>query len=579
MPSAIETPEKAGGERREGSFADRFCTFLVRQGVLTEQKAAEFQESTRGSREPLWKALISAGLGREKDILAATGLLLNVPYVDLDRYTADGKVTRLVPETVARKYRLFPLFKIKNTLTVAMADPTDVVALDDLKVRAGGEVQVVISSENQILQAIDLHYGSDDSVRDILRELTTRRPATATPREEEMEASRLKAETEGAPVIKLVNQVIQQAIRERATDIHIEPQEQATLIRFRIDGVLHNYCTIPRKIFCPLVPRLKIMAGLNITERMRPQDGRFSLEAGGREADFRVATVPVTFGEKITIRILEKGASTRNLKELGMSESDLAGFVRAISEPHGVVIVTGPTGSGKTSTLYAALNHIRSPELNILTVEDPREYLFDGVSQAQVNPIVDFTFAGALRSFLRHDPDIIMVGEIRDSETAAISTQAAITGHLVLTTLHTGSAAGAISRLFNMGVEPYMLSSSLLGVLGQRLIRMICSHCKEPVDERSENVPELGLPPGERVQLQRGRGCVSCRFTGYLGRTGIFEYLPISERIRRHVLRGSPEARIHRAAADQGMTTLRMCGLAKVREGITTMEEVLRVSR
>ncbi len=548
---------------------------LVRRGLLKEEKLEEILEERRRTGKELKDLLIERDLISERELAELLAQELEIPFVDLNNYLIDPSVMQNVPESIARKHKLIPLFKVRQTLTVAMSDPLNVVALDEVKLRSSLSIQPVISTESGILQAIDQYYTVSDSVDEIIRGLEKR--GLEFGREEEFDLLRLQRMAEEPPVVKLVNLLISQAIKDKASDIHIEPEEEKVRVRFRIDGVLQELTSLPRRLQLPIIPRIKVIASLDIVERRKPQDGRFRVKLEGRDIDLRISTFPVAFGEKVVMRILDRTTAFLSLEELGFSPEYLRGLEKAISSPHGIILITGPTGSGKTSTLYTILNKLNSPDKNIVTLEDPREYLLKGINQGQVNPEVGVTFATGLRHILRQDPDIIMVGEIRDLETAEIAIRAALTGHLVLSTLHTNDAPGALTRLLDMGVEPFLISSSLVAVLAQRLVRTICPSCRKEYRPSKEVLERLELKTV--TTLYEGKGCIHCRQTGYKGRVGIFELMVLNDGIRDLIMRRSPKSMVAKVAKKAGMRTLRESGMEKVLQGITTIEEVARATQ
>lgn len=487
----------------------------------------------------------------------------NVPEVDLGDYTVDPKVLKLIAPSVAKKYQLIPLFNVGKKLTVAMADPRNIVALDELRSLTNMDISAVKSQAKEIEMAINEYYGVAGVVEDLVKEYErTKNQAKVRP-----------SAASDAPIVKLVDLFIGQALNEHASDIHIEPEEKDVRIRYRVDGVLHEVISLPPLMLSPIVSRIKVLSSMNIAESRVPQDGRFRMEKD-KVVDFRVSTFPSVYGEKVVLRILDKSVMLRSLSDIGFSPDNLTRFRKIIHKPHGVVLVTGPTGSGKTTTLYSVLAEINSKELNIMTVEDPIEYELAGITQAQVNTKAGLTFAAALRSILRQDPDVILIGEIRDQETAEIAVQAAMTGHLVLATLHTNDAVGALTRLTDIGVEPFLISSSVEAVLAQRLVRKICPTCKKEVEvpkNIKERFPDLKT-------MYAGVGCRSCKNTGYKGRCGIFELLIADEGIRKMVVERKSVDDIKKYAVAQGMKTLLLDGVEKIKAGLTSLDEVLRVT-
>jgi type IV pilus assembly protein PilB len=498
----------------------------------------------------------------------------------------DVEVVKLVPAQIARKYEVLPIKRAGNQLTLAMADPTNVFAVDDVGFMTNLQVVPVVASQGAIRKAIDrLYEAQTGGIAEVISEMdATVGDVEVVEGEDEQWAKadifELKESADEAPVVRLVNMILVDAIRRGASDIHLEPYEKVFRVRFRIDGVLHEIMTPPKRLEAALTSRVKIMSTLDIAERRLPQDGRIKLRYNQREIDFRVSTLPTIFGEKTVMRILDKDALQLDLAMLGFDAWSLEQFTRAIHQPYGMILITGPTGSGKTTTLYSAIHTINSPDVNIMTAEDPVEYNLKGVNQVQVNEGIGRTFAAALRSFLRQDPDIILVGETRDLETAQIGIRAALTGHLVLTTLHTNDCPSTVARLLDMGIPPFLVSSALTLILAQRLGRKICKDCKQPYDADEESLVPYGhVPQGlGRVQFYKGKGCHVCSFTGMKGRVAIYEVMPISEELREMMLRNAPTAEIRDMALAQGMKTLRQNALQKVLDGVTTVEEVLRVT-
>jgi len=490
---------------------------------------------------------------------------MSTAHVDLDNYLIDGKVIGLVPKSLAQRYQMIPLFKIDNTLTVAMADPHNIHALDEVMLKTGCEVEPVISTEVQIRRAIDQYYGVGDSIEEIVKGFAEEGPETSG--------------TEEAPAIKLLDLVMAKAIRDGASDIHLEPDEKGVYIRYRIDGVLHEVGSLPKNIQSAIISRVKVMGNMDIAESRAPQDGRSHVKMEGKEIELRISTFPTIDGENVVIRILDQSSALMGLESLGFSKHMMERYETIIKRPHGIILVTGPTGSGKTTTLYASLNSINCPEKNIITIEDPVEYRLNLIRQTQVNPKAGVTFATAIRSTLRQDPDIIMLGEIRDLETAQAAVRAALTGHLVFSTLHTNDAPGALTRLTDMGVEPYLISSSIMGALAQRLVRTICPKCRERYQPEDRIVKTLGVTNVKDPVFYKGKGCKSCRQTGYRGRIALFELLVVNDRMRDLILQRKPASMIRKVAREtQGMKTLREDGIDKVLKGITTIDEVNRVS-
>ena len=505
---------------------------------------------------------------------------LSMPFMErIPEGAVEAELAAKVPVAFAKAHRLVLAGEQGGVVIVAVADPLEMAAVDDLGLLLGRQVQVAVAPEAEILEAINRSQNQTaESAEQVIADLSETDENIITELEESED---LLDSADEAPIIRLINLILFQAVRDKASDVHIEPYQRELKVRFRIDGVLHERFDPPKRHQALIISRIKIMAKLNIAEKRLPQDGRIQIRVAGREIDVRVSIIPTAYGESIVLRLLDKTSALLGLEELGMGPEILNELLKLIRLPHGILLVTGPTGSGKSTTLYGALSRMNSSELNIITVEDPIEYQLSGVRQMQVNPKIGLTFAKGLRSFLRHDPDVIMVGEIRDQETAEIAIQASLTGHLVFSTLHTNDSAGAMTRLIDMGVEPFLISSSVTGVLAQRLVRVICRSCKEPVLLTSERLAEIGLSSHD-VQggiIYRGAGCAECLHTGYRGRTGIYELLVMSDEVRRLVVEGADANVIRKAACGAGMKTLRQDGAAKVIRGITTIEEVLRVTQ
>lgn len=557
---------------------------LVSEGFITERQLEKAQADAERRGESLQKVLVSMGFVSDKDITESLGKQMGVAFVDLDRVDLDAELARSIPEHLAQRYKVIPVAQRDNKLTLAMVDPLNVLAIDDIRLITGFDIEPVIATEEEILKAISRQFGVTDmvAVEDTVKEISATDFGAMEIEdeiEEEIALDKLKELVDEAPIVRVVNLIISQAINDKASDIHIEPEVRSVRVRYRVDGVLHDVMSPPKHIQAPMVSRIKIMASMDIAERRIPQDGKIHLRHDGREFDLRVSTVPTIHGEKVVMRILDKSSVMLGLNKLGFAEENQRVFEQVIEKPYGMILVTGPTGSGKSTTLYSCLNKLNTGITNILTIEDPVEYQLPGVNQVQVNTKANLTFASALRSFLRQDPDIIMVGEIRDQETARIAVEAALTGHLVLSTLHTNDAAGAVSRLIEMGVEPFLVASSIIGVLGQRLARTICPNCKESYVPTPEAVKRFGLAMFSDAELSfyRGRGCDHCKMTGYRGRTGIHEILTMSDRVRGLILHRSSTAELKQAAMEEGMRTMQDDGLNKVLSGVTSMEECLRV--
>jgi len=558
---------------------------LLEKGVITQEQldeALNVQRNTAGAR--LGRVLVDLGFADQRAVDRAYAEQLGLPYLELDKTPVDEEVAKTLPRSIASKYKAVPIRREGNRLTVAIADPTNVFALDDIRLITGYEADPVLASESDLdalIHSVDGQAGSAD-MQKALTDLGVGNPLLPTPdiaggREEEEDT--MAIDPNEAPIIRVINVLMSQAIRDRASDIHIEPERRAVRIRYRIDGVLHEIMTLPKYLHAALVSRIKIMSELNIAERRLPQDGHIRVRHEGRDFDIRVSTVPTIFGEKAVLRLLEQTSVLLGLQKLGLFPETQADLESIIVQPHGIILSTGPTGHGKTTTQCAILNKLVSPELNILTIEDPVEYVIPGVNQVAVQRKAGLTFALAMRHFLRQDPDIIMVGEVRDLETAETAIQASLTGHLVLSTLHTNDAPTAITRLIDMGVEPFLVSASLIGVMAQRLARRICPDCKEPYKPPAEALARLGFKAGSDgdITFYRGKGCERCRHTGYYDRIGIFELMLMNSELRDLVVKRVPLSEIRAAASAAGMKTLKEDGIAKVIEGITTIEEVMRV--
>ncbi len=553
---------------------------LIAEGLLSQEqlKRALAEQKTHGGRVGM--ILKNLGFVTEDDIIKVLGRQMGIQYMDLSGMIVEPEVVQLVPEMIARRHQIVPLFRKGKALTIAMADPLNVFAIDDVKRATKCDVEPVMSKEADVMKAIDRYYSGTSTMEEAAREADRQGFGAAEEGDAVTELSKLAEDT---PVVKFVNTMISQALKEGASDIHIEPEAEGLRIRYRRDGILRDVMTAPRNLQSGVASRIKIMADLDIAEKRVPQDGRIQMKVGSREIDIRLSTLPTLFGEKIVMRLLDKSSLLLSLPDLGFSEETLQRFDKMIRRPYGLVLVTGPTGSGKTTTLYSALKQISSVEKNIVTIEDPVEYQIKLINQVPVNAKVGVTFATGLRSILRQDPDIVMVGEVRDRETATIAIQAALTGHLVLSTLHTNDAAGAIARLVDMGVEPFLIASSLLGVISQRLVRKVCNYCKKPYPATPNLLTELGLTQlidGKRqIQFVKGDGCPECRGTGYAGRIGLYELLPADDSIRQLIVTRAPSGEIRKKAAELRFKSLRVEGLFKAIQGITSIEEVLRVTQ
>ena len=568
---------------------------LLKDNLITPQQLKEALDYQRVNGGRLASTLVKLCMLSDEEVTAVLSRQYGVPSVNLDLFEVDPAAVALVPQETSERYSVLPLSRIGATLTLAMVDPTNVFAVDDIKFMTGLSVEPVVVSETALNAAVRKYYGSSREMElarvmeDLVAE-TTNLPdfgedvdqlEVENP-EEEIDLENLEKMSEDAPVVKLVNVILVDALRRGASDIHIEPYEKEFRVRFRMDGVLYNIMTPPMKMRDALTSRLKIMARLDIAEKRLPQDGRIKirvrLENRSRELDFRVSTLPTIFGEKMVLRLLDKENLRLDMTQLGFEPASLEKFKRNIAKPYGMVLVTGPTGSGKTSTLYSAIQSLNTPETNIMTAEDPVEFNLPGINQVQMKESIGLNFAAALRSFLRQDPNIILVGEIRDFETAEIGVKAALTGHLVLSTLHTNDAPSTISRLMNMGIEPFLVATSVNLIQAQRLVRRICRECKTEVKCLEEALIDVGFPASEVKEIKtfKGAGCSTCNGTGYKGRVGLYEVMEITEDLRELILVGASGLELRRKAIEEGMLTLRQSGLEKIRLGMTSLEEVVR---
>ncbi len=558
----------------------RLGELLVRENLISLQQLQKAQEEQKKNGARLGYSLTKLGIIQEQDLTNFLSKQYAVPSINLAEWDIGSDIIALVPAELAKRHQLIPVSRTGATLIVAMADPANIYAIDDLKFRTGLNIEVAVASEVSLDEAITKYYEKQVDLDDVIGQMDTEGIEVADT-EGEVSIIDLEKGAGEAPVIKLVNVVLLNAIKKRASDIHIEPYEKSFRVRYRIDGILYEEMALPLKLKNAMTSRVKIMSQLDISERRLPQDGRIKLKIGkDKEMDFRVSVLPTLFGEKIVMRLLDKGNLQLDMTKLGFEEKQLKDFMKSIYMPYGMVLVTGPTGSGKTTSLYSALQELNKPTRNISTAEDPVEYNLMGINQVQMHEDVGLNFATALRSFLRQDPNIIMVGEIRDFETAEIAVKAALTGHLVLSTLHTNDAPSTISRLLNMGVEPFLVTASVNLVLAQRLARRICADCKQPVEKNMKALLDLGMKPelAEKTNLFKGTGCPKCANTGYKGRIAIYEVMPFYESVKELVLQGASTAEVKAEAIRSGMQSLRMSGLQKLAEGITTPEEVLRVS-
>ena len=564
-----------------GALNERIGELLVRRDLLSADQLRKAKAEAGSSGTRIGFQITKLGFIEENTLAEFLSAEYGVPSINLDEFEIDPEVVALIPEDVAMKHTIVPVNRAGSTLIVATADPSNIFALDDVKFLSGYNVEPVVAPEEAIKRAIDKNYDSSSSLADVMQDFEDEDFEVISD-EDSLDVAELERATEDAPVVKLVNLILTDAIKKNASDIHIETYEKSFRVRYRIDGVLYEVMKPPRKLRAALTSRVKIMASLDIAERRLPQDGRIKLKMGkDREMDYRVSVLPTLFGEKLVLRLLDKSNLQLDMTKLGFEEAQLVGFDESINQPYGMVLVTGPTGSGKTTTLYSALSELNKASTNISTAEDPVEFNLTGINQLQVHEDIGLNFAAALRSFLRQDPDIIMVGEIRDFETAEIGVKAALTGHLVLSTLHTNDAPSTINRLLNMGIEPFLVASSVNCIVAQRLARRICTDCAEEDEEiLDEALVEAGMDPKE-ARLCRpmiGGGCGNCAETGYRGRVAIYEVMVISENLKEFVLNGASALEIKREAIREGMSTLRRSALNKVIEGTTTVKEVYRVS-
>jgi len=560
---------------------DRLGDFFVREGLITEEQLRQGLEMARTQRSRLGSALVELGFVVEADLTRALAKQYRVPAVDLNRMEVEPKILRLVTGAVAHKHMVLPLRKVGRTLTLAMVNPTDQSAIDDLKFITRLDIEPVIAGEQMLKTNLEKYYESVDDLEmaDLLDEFHEEDVEFVEEDEDDdVSVAILQAEVDKAPVVKFINGLLTDAVVKGVSDIHIEPYERELRVRYRIDGALQEVMKPPLKMKAALASRIKILSDLNIAERRVPQDGRIKLRMKNRVVDFRVSTLPVIFGEKIVLRILDKGSISLDLTKFGFEAKAESEFMRAIGNPYGMVLVTGPTGSGKTTTLYAALSKVNTDQVNIMTAEDPVEYNLHGINQVQVRPEIGMSFAAALRAFLRQDPNIIMVGEVRDFETGGIAIKAALTGHLVLSTLHTNDAPSTVTRLIDMGLEPFNVASALNLITAQRLVRRVCKECETETHYEEEYLRAAGVPLdwAEKVNFRKGEGCDKCEGSGYRGRQGLYEVMAMSPALRKSIMQRQSTDDLREIALDEGMLTLRMDGLVKVEKGITTLEEVVK---
>jgi type IV pilus assembly protein PilB len=569
-------------------MSQRLGDLLVKEKIITPEQLEQATKAQKDQNVRLGSALVKLGFLTDEDVTNFLSRQYGVPAINLSYFEIDPVVVKLIPFETAKRYQILPLSRVGASLTIAMVDPTNVFAMDDIKFMTGFNIEPVVASESSILEGIDKAYGAtrdkEEDLETVMQSMSEMNESDVELQAEEaqMELSQLEKAADEAPVVKLVNLILTDAVKRGASDIHIEPYEKEFRVRFRIDGILQSIMSPPLKLKDAITSRLKIMSKLDISEKRLPQDGRIMLKMniGGRkkQLDFRVSTLPVLWGEKIVLRLLDKENLRLDMTKLGFEAESLVKFEKAILKPYGMVLVTGPTGSGKTNTLYSAISRLNQPDTNIMTAEDPVEFQLGGVNQVQMKEQIGLNFAAALRSFLRQDPNIILVGEIRDFETAEIAIKAALTGHLVLSTLHTNGAPETITRLMNMGIEPFLVATSVHLICAQRLIRRICKECTEVVEVPVQTLIEEGFSPEEAktVKVQKGKGCTVCNNTGYKGRCGLYEVMEVDDEIRELVLVGASALELKKKAIERGMITLRRSGLIKVAAGMTTLEEVAR---
>lgn len=554
---------------------DGIVSGLVDSGLITPNQLAVARVTQKNLGGDLGHILVKKGFVTEEQLVQFLSEQLQVPYVDLKDVSIDVKLTKFIPASLAKKFNLIPISKHEDMLTVALSDPMDLFALDDIKMAVKCSLSPVLTSKEDVQRMLSELYRAAVTVSAVEDESVEMKGFGEE--EDAAGSENLQEMASGTKVVAAVNNLIIRAYREHVSDIHIEPMQEMVKVRYRIDGLLEERMILPKNMHLPVISRLKIISGMDIAERRVPQDGRVRLKIHGEQLDMRLSTYPTMHGEKVVIRLLSKG-EVIGLSELGFSGDDEAIFANLITRPHGILLVTGPTGSGKTTTLYAALQRVNSQDKNIISIEDPIENEIAGVNQAQVNLKAGVTFAAALRSILRQDPDIIMVGEIRDAETAEIAVRAAMTGHLVFSTLHTNTAIGAVARLMDLGLQPFLLSSSLLGVMAQRLVRVICKECRQEVEPNPSHLKILGITDPD-IHVYAGRGCKACRMTGFKGRSGIFELIPVSERLKKMIAERVSETDLLKVAREEGAHDIREDGIMKIKNGVTTTDEVIRVTQ
>jgi type IV pilus assembly protein PilB len=568
-------------------MSQRLGDLLVKEKIITPDQLDKALKAQRdaGPNSRLGSTLVHLGFVSDEEVTNFLSRQYGVPAINLQYFEIDSSVVKLIPEETAKRYQILPLSRVGASLTIAMVDPTNVFAMDDIKFMTGFNIEPVVASESAIMEAIEKAYGGsrqEENVDELLAAMGDEADVELQAEQEEMDLSELEKSADEAPIVKLVNIIMSDAVKRGASDIHIEPYEKEYRVRFRIDGVLQHIMSPPMKLKDAITSRIKIMAKMDISEKRLPQDGRIMLkmQIGGKkkQLDFRVNCLPTLWGEKVVMRLLDKENLRLDMTKLGFEPESLEKFQRAVLKPYGMVLVTGPTGSGKTNTLYSSVSLLNKPDTNIITAEDPVEFQLHGVNQVQMKESIGLNFAAALRAFLRQDPNVILVGEIRDFETAEIAIKAALTGHLVLSTLHTNGAPETISRLMNMGIEPFLVATAVHLICAQRLIRRICVECREEVPLPPQAKVEAGFTPEEAktVKIFKGRGCTNCNGTGYKGRAGLYEVMEVDDEIRELILIGASAVELKKKAIERGMITLRRSGLIKVKDGVTTLEEVAR---
>lgn len=564
-------------------FKDKLTRILLDKGLLKQadlDKALSAQKEQGGSLSDI---LVASGLLARSDLMVALSQGLGIPPINLSRYKIDPDVIRLIPKKIARNYKVLPISRIGNTLMIAIADPLNILAMDDIKTLTGFKINIAIATEKDITEAQRQYYDEDaysaiEKIVDGMKEENDIRILEEDARSASQSSAGILSATQDAPVVKIANILLTEAVNLRSSDILIEPLEKELRVRYRVDGILREARRSPISLHNAMVSRFKVMSNLDIAERRLPQDGRFKVKLHGREVDFRISVIPSSMGEKVALRILDRSQATLDIERLGFDRKSIDEIMKASARPHGMILICGPTGCGKTTTLYSILQHVNSPEKNIITVEDPVEYMIEGINQVTARPEIGLSFATALRSILRQDPNVIMIGEIRDFETVDIAIKSALTGHLVLSTLHTTTATGSIIRLVNMGVEPFLITSSVVLVGAQRLVRRVCQSCKEPYELTKDVAERLGIKGSSKQVFYKGKGCDGCLKTGYKGRVALIEVLSITPKIRALILESAQEYKIRDEARREGMMTLRENGIKQALAGATTLDEVLRVT-